>query len=155
MNRRQAYGKEKTTKLDGDQGRGTAKSGAKTPGILAKEAAAKDPKEQKRLRTQRLALEAEQGNSRAEMQKAYERAVKDKPKPTPIWKNLLWAFCVGGLICTVGQALNLWFSDMGLDEKMAGAGRYIDIDYRHRNILTGIGISMRSAGGPGQARSYL
>ena len=87
----------------------------------------------------RLALEAEQGNSRAEMQKAYERAVKDKPKPTPIWKNLLWAFCVGGLICTVGQALNLWFSDMGLDEKMAGAA-VTSILIIATGILTGIGI---------------
>ena len=32
----------------------------------------------------------------------YSRYVEQKAKPSPIWKNLTWAFCTGGLICTGG-----------------------------------------------------
>ena len=35
----------------------------------------------------------------------YGRYVSQKAKPSPLWKNLLWAFVTGGLICTGGQAL--------------------------------------------------
>ena len=107
--------------------------------ILAREAAASDPEEKKKLRSQRLALEAQQDTSRKEMKKAYEKAIKDKPKPIPWLKNLIWAFCVGGIICTIGQALNLWFSNMGLDEKMAGAA-VTSVLIAATGILTGIGI---------------
>ena len=31
----------------------------------------------------------------------YSKMVDDKAKPSPSWKNLLWAFCVGGGICTI------------------------------------------------------
>ena len=30
----------------------------------------------------------------------YGRYVSQKAKPSPLWKNLLWAFVTGGLICT-------------------------------------------------------
>lgn len=33
----------------------------------------------------------------------YSRYVEQKAKPSPIWKNLTWAFCTGGLICTGGR----------------------------------------------------
>lgn len=32
----------------------------------------------------------------------YGRYVSQKAKPSPLWKNLLWAFVTGGLICTRG-----------------------------------------------------
>ena len=35
----------------------------------------------------------------------YGQYVNSKSKPSPLWKNLLWAFLTGGLICTGGQAL--------------------------------------------------
>ena len=119
--------------------------------IVAREAAATDPEEKKRLRTERLALEARQNTSREEMQKAYEKAVKDKPKPTPWLKNLIWAFCVGGIICVIGQALNIWFSNMGLDEKMAGAA-VTSVLVVATGLLTGFGIfdeiGRRAGAGP-------
>ena len=36
---------------------------------------------------------------------AYNAYVKGKAKPSPMGKNLVWAFLVGGGICLVGQAL--------------------------------------------------
>ena len=37
--------------------------------------------------------------------KEYGEYVNGKSKPSPILKNLIWAFVIGGLICTVGQGL--------------------------------------------------
>ena len=31
----------------------------------------------------------------------YGKLVKDRAKPSPMGKNILWAFLVGGSICTV------------------------------------------------------
>lgn len=41
-----------------------------------------------------------------------------KPKP-PLIKNLVWAFVVGGLICTLGQVIQNYFIDFGLSKKEA------------------------------------
>ena len=46
----------------------------------------------------------------------YSRYVERKAKPSPIWKNLTWAFCTGGLICTGGQALLNLYQSCGLSE---------------------------------------
>ena len=35
----------------------------------------------------------------------YDALVRSKAKPSPLWKDLAWAFCVGGGICVVGQGL--------------------------------------------------
>ena len=36
--------------------------------------------------------------------KEYGQYVNAKSKPSPLGRDMLWAFVVGGLICTVGQA---------------------------------------------------
>ena len=50
----------------------------------------------------------------------YSRYVEQKAKPSPIWKNLTWAFCTGGLICTGGQALPNLYRGCGLGGGEAG-----------------------------------
>ena len=35
----------------------------------------------------------------------YNKYVQSKAKPSPIGKNLVWAFTVGGLICVLGQGM--------------------------------------------------
>ena len=35
----------------------------------------------------------------------YNKYVQSKAKPSPIGKNLVWAFTVGGLICVLGQEI--------------------------------------------------
>jgi len=43
-----------------------------------------------------------------------------KPKP-PLRRNIFWAFVVGGLICTLGQAVLNFFSGQGMSPKEAAA----------------------------------
>lgn len=48
--------------------------------------------------------------------KEYGELVQGKTHPTPFLKNLIWAFCVGGLICTMGQGLYELFLYTGLSQ---------------------------------------
>ena len=50
----------------------------------------------------------------------YSKMVDNKAKPSPSWKNLLWAFFVGGGICTIGQGLTALYKGMGLDRAQTG-----------------------------------
>ena len=52
---------------------------------------------------------------------AYEAYVMSLCPKSKTLRNCIWAFCVGGAICTLGQALRNFFSGpVGLDQKMAG-----------------------------------
>lgn len=53
-------------------------------------------------------------------QKQYAKLVKEMSPSSPIVKDCLLAFCIGGLICVLGQALMNWFSDMGMSKDDAG-----------------------------------
>ena len=46
----------------------------------------------------------------------YGKLVNKKSKPSPMWKNMLWAFVVGGLICCIGQGFQEWYQSMGLSK---------------------------------------
>ena len=50
----------------------------------------------------------------------YDALVRSKVKPSPLWKDLAWAFCVGGGICVVGQGLMEWYQSLGLEQEQAG-----------------------------------
>ena len=43
----------------------------------------------------------------------YGKLVNERSKPSPMGKNMVWAFLVGGAICTVGQGLMASISAMG------------------------------------------
>lgn len=51
--------------------------------------------------------------------KEYGQYVNAKSKPSPLWKNLIWAFVVGGILCTAGQGLLNLFRWCGLSETAA------------------------------------
>ncbi|HOV43267.1 MAG TPA: stage V sporulation protein AC [Syntrophothermus lipocalidus] len=69
----------------------------------------------------------------------YDEMVKQiKPKP-PVLKNSVWAFVVGGLICTVGQGLLELFKATGLDAREAGAATSVVL-IGIGAILTGLGV---------------
>ena len=53
--------------------------------------------------------------------KEYGEYVNGKSKPSPILKNLIWAFVIGGLICTLGEALLNLYGMAGLNKDEAGA----------------------------------
>ena len=49
----------------------------------------------------------------------YGKYVERKAKPSPIWKNMIWAFVVGGAICTLGQGLLNLYKSFDLSETSA------------------------------------
>lgn len=74
-----------------------------------------------------------------EQQKQYEEKFNQvKPKPT-LLKNLIWAFVVGGLICTFGQYLHNLFVDMGFTKKEAGGPVSVVLIFLAA-LFTGLGI---------------
>lgn len=50
----------------------------------------------------------------------YADYVRKLSPRSPLGKDCVWAFAVGGLICTLGQALNNLYQWLGLGEKPAG-----------------------------------
>lgn len=49
--------------------------------------------------------------------KEYDRLVTKESPKSPIVKNCILAFLVGGAICTVGQVIKRMLTDMGLSEE--------------------------------------
>lgn len=76
--------------------------------------------------------------SEAEQQKYQEKYDQLKPK-TPILKNIIWAFLVGGLICVIGQFILDYFVNMGLSKKEAGGPTSLVLILSSA-LLTGLGI---------------
>ena len=50
----------------------------------------------------------------------YARRVKRAGPNSPLGKDCLWAFCVGGGICLLGETLRQWYLTKGLDLELAG-----------------------------------
>ncbi len=68
----------------------------------------------------------------------YKSYVFEKMPKSSHWKNMIWAFIVGGVICTIGQAFielyKLWFSVE--DASVLASGTMVLI----AAIFTGLGI---------------
>ena len=71
--------------------------------------------------------------------KEYNKYVSEKAKPSPIWKNMAWAFVGGGLICTLGQGLLNFYQWMGLSEDDAGTAVSMTLIFAAA-LLTGLGV---------------
>ncbi len=50
-------------------------------------------------------------------QKEYDKIIKKLSPPSPKFKNFIWAFCVGGLICVIGQLLTELYTYLELTPK--------------------------------------
>lgn len=54
--------------------------------------------------------------------KEYEKYVQEKSPNSPLLRNIIMAFLIGGLICTVGQVISNFFKARGFSiEQSAGA----------------------------------
>ena len=71
--------------------------------------------------------------------KEYAQYVKEASPNSPLWKDLLFAFGIGGLICVVGQAVQNGFSAVGLDEKSAGTATCVVMIFLSA-LLTGLSL---------------
>ncbi|MBO8158687.1 stage V sporulation protein AC [Thermosyntropha sp.] len=61
-----------------------------------------------------------------------------KPKP-PVVKNSIWAFVVGGLICTLGQVIQNYFMGIGMSRQDASSATSIVMIFLAA-LATGVGI---------------
>ena len=52
---------------------------------------------------------------------SYEKYSKKKAKKSPLLKNICFAFLVGGLICTLGQAILNCYLALGIDKERAAS----------------------------------
>ena len=75
----------------------------------------------------------------------YKRYVDARAPKSPILKNCLWAFLVGGLICCMGQGLILLYTEVcGLPKEDAGTLEAVTL-VALSAILTGVGLFDRIA----------
>ncbi|WP_186566320.1 stage V sporulation protein AC [Lawsonibacter celer] len=76
--------------------------------------------------------------------KEYGKYVNAKSKPSPMGKNLIWAFVTGGLICTAGQGLMNLFRTWGMSESGAGTSVSVVLIFLAA-LFTGLGLFDRLA----------
>ena len=69
----------------------------------------------------------------------YARYVKEMSPNSPFWKDVLLAFLIGGLICTIGQAVMNGFAAMGLEEQQAGTATSITMVF-FSAVLTALSL---------------
>lgn len=69
----------------------------------------------------------------------YSKMAEKASPPSPKLKNCINAFWIGGLICTIGEALRQWFQKMEWSELEVKAGVAISL-IALTAILTGIGV---------------
>ena len=72
-------------------------------------------------------------------EKQYGKLVKDMSPKSPMEKNCLKAFVVGGLICTLGQALINLYSYWGLEQEQASTVASITL-VALSALLTGLSL---------------
>ena len=87
----------------------------------------------------RLGHTGEKGGILVDMtNEEYSRYVSGMAKPSPMGKDLVWAFVVGGLICTLGQAMGELYQGLGLDKDTAGSAVSVTLIFLAA-LLTGLG----------------
>ncbi len=69
----------------------------------------------------------------------YGRLVKEMSDHSPLWKDVLMAFCIGGLICTIGQIILNGYEALGLDQEAAGTSTSITM-VGISALLTGLSL---------------
>ena len=69
----------------------------------------------------------------------YNEYIKGKADPSPLGKDVLRAFVVGGLICVLGQGLSALYQSRGLSREEAGTAVSLTLVLLGA-LLTGLGI---------------
>lgn len=69
----------------------------------------------------------------------YKKYVGKKSRPSPVWKNMIWAFVVGGLICVLGQFLTNMYKRFDLSETAAAIATSVTLIVIAA-LLTGFGV---------------
>lgn len=72
-------------------------------------------------------------------EKEYGKLVKELSPKSPIWRDCVFAFLIGGLICLIGQALIDGYSAAGLNKTDAGTAASCTL-VALSAILTGLSV---------------
>ena len=68
----------------------------------------------------------------------YKKFVKAHAKRSPILKNCVWAFCVGGAICAFAEGLRILYMYLGSSKESAGALVSVSLIFLAA-VFTGLG----------------
>ena len=69
----------------------------------------------------------------------YDQYVSRRADPSPLWKDMLWAFAVGGAICAGGQGLSALYQSLGAGKDDAGTWTSVTLIFL-ASLLTGLGV---------------
>ena len=72
-------------------------------------------------------------------EREYGKLVQEMSPDSPMWKDCLNAFWIGGLICTVGQVFVNWYGKLGLDKTEAGTAASMSLVVLSA-LLTGLSL---------------
>ena len=72
-------------------------------------------------------------------EKEYGKLVQDMSPKSPIGKDCVCAFVIGGAICTLGQLLLNWYGQLGLDKDAAGMATSMTL-VAMSALLTGLSL---------------
>ena len=72
-------------------------------------------------------------------EKQYDQLICELSPHSPAWKDCLWAFCVGGGICALGQFFINWYTDLGLEKTDASGATSMTL-VALAALLTGLGV---------------
>ena len=72
-------------------------------------------------------------------EKEYGKLVKDMMPKSPLWKDCLNAFWIGGLICTLGQIFINYYTALGMEKTDAGTAASMTL-VAISALLTGLSL---------------
>ena len=72
-------------------------------------------------------------------EKQYSQLISELSPKSPMIKDCIMAFLVGGLICTLGQVFINWYSSLGLPEKEASTAASMSL-VALSALLTGLSV---------------
>ena len=76
--------------------------------------------------------------------KEYQKLADKKQLPSPIFKNCVNAFFIGGAICTVGEIISGIYKSCGLDVETAGSATSVTLIFLGI-LFTGLGLYSKLA----------
>lgn len=69
----------------------------------------------------------------------YNQLIQAHARPSPLVRDMLWSFFVGGAICTLGQVLRNLYESLGLSGDDAGTAVSVTLIFLSA-LLTGLGL---------------